>query len=76
MKIGYALTGSFCTFSKSLNALRELVDAGYDVYPIMSETAYGTDTRFGDAADFQKEIEEITGKPIIHKIEPGRADRP
>ena len=69
MKIGYALTGSFCTFSKSLNALRELVDAGYDVYPIMSETAYSTDTRFGDAADFQKEIEEITGKPIIHKIE-------
>lgn len=69
MKIGYALTGSFCTFSKSLAALRELVALGYDVYPIMSETAYNTDTRFGDAADFQKEIMQITGNPIIHKIE-------
>ncbi len=25
MKIGYALTGSFCTFSKTIEALKELV---------------------------------------------------
>ena len=47
MKIGYALTGSFCTFSKSIEALKDLVRAGYDVYPIMSENAYSIDTRFG-----------------------------
>ena len=69
MKIGYALTGSFCTFSKSIEALKELVLNGYDVYPIMSETAYNTDTRFGDAKDIQYEIISITGHSIIHKIE-------
>ena len=42
---------------------------GYDVYPIMSETSYNTDTRFGDAKDIQDEIISITGHSIIHKIE-------
>ena len=69
MKIGYALTGSFCTFSKSVSALKELVKSGYDVYPIMSENAYSIDTRFGDAKDIQNEIIAITGHSIIHKIE-------
>ena len=69
MKIGYALTGSFCTFSKSIAALKELVKSGYDVYPIMSENAYSIDTRFGDAKDIQNEIIAITGHSIIHRID-------
>lgn len=69
MKIGYAFTGSFCTFKKSLNALKELVEKGYDVYPIMSETSYNTDTRFGLAKDFREKIKEITNHEIIHTIE-------
>ncbi len=68
MNIGYCLTGSFCTFSKSIEALKELVALGYSVTPIMSETAYSTDTRFGNAVDFQNKIKEITGKEIIHTI--------
>lgn len=56
MKIGYALTGSFCTFSKSVSALKELVKSGYDVYPIMSENAYSIDTRFGDARIFKMKL--------------------
>ena len=68
MKIGYCLTGSFCTFRKSIEALRELVESGHDVTPIMSENAYSTDTRFGDSADIQNELEEITKNKIIHTI--------
>lgn len=68
MKIGYCMTGSFCTFSKSIEALKELVKAGHSVTPIMSENAYGTDTRFGDAVDIQNEIINITGNSIIHTI--------
>ena len=68
MKIGYCLTGSFCTFKKSIEALRDLVDAGFDVTPIMSENAYSTDTRFGDAKDIQNELINITGNNIIHTI--------
>lgn len=68
MKIGYCLTGSFCTFKKSIAALEEIVSAGHSVTPIMSENAYSTDTRFGDANDIQNELINITGNSIIHTI--------
>jgi len=69
MKIGYCLTGSFCTFSKSIKVLEDLVRAGHEVTPVMSQNAYSTDTRFGDAADIQNRIIEITGNSIIHTIQ-------
>lgn len=68
MNIGYCLTGSFCTFKKSIDAIKELVKAGYNVTPIMSENAYNTDTRFGLAKDIQNELISITGNSIIHSI--------
>lgn len=68
MNIAYCLTGSFCTFSKSIEALKELVESGHNVTPIMSENAYAMDTRFGKAKDFHKQLEEITGNSIIHTI--------
>ncbi len=69
MKIGFALTGSFCTFSKAIASVKDLVENGYDVFPIMSETSYSTDTRFGNAEFFRSQLTEITGNGIIHKIE-------
>lgn len=69
MNIGYCLTGSFCTFDKSIKAVEELVKAGHNVTPIMSENAYGIDTRFGRAEDIQNRLIEITGNSIIHTIE-------
>ncbi len=68
LKLGYALCGSFCTFKKSLQVLKELSECYSDVFPIMSETAYSTDTRFGNAEDIRKKIEEITNKSIIKSI--------
>ena len=68
MKVGYCLTGSFCTFSKSIEALKSFVKAGHEVTPIMSENAYNTDTRFGTAEHFQNELINITGNSIIHTI--------
>lgn len=67
-KIGFALTGSFCTFSKTIPKIKELVKLGADILPIMSFNAYNMDTKFGKAEDFINEIEEITNKKIIHSI--------
>lgn len=67
--IGFVLTGSFCTFSKVIPKMKELVAEGANVIPIMSYNAYELDTKFGKAADFIKEIEEITGNKIIHTIQ-------
>ena len=47
MTIGFAITGSFCTFKAVFPQMNLLVEHGYRVLPIMSENAYATDTRFG-----------------------------
>ena len=67
LRIGLALTGSYCTYEKALEALEALCRR-HDVTALMSETAYGTDTRFGAAADFIRRLETITGKPVLHSI--------
>lgn len=68
MKIGFAMCGSFCTFSRVTEEIARLVNAGYDVLPILSQTAYTTDTRFGTAQDWIDKIETICKTPIIHTI--------
>lgn len=68
-RIGFVITGSFCTFRKTINELKNIVKSGADVIPIMSENSYKMDTKFGKAEDFKKEIEEITGTKILHTIQ-------
>ena len=64
--IGFAMCGSFCTFSKAFLQMQELVRLGYSVLPIMSQNAYSTDTRFGTAEEMIKKAEEITGEKVLH----------
>lgn len=66
--IGYCLTGSFCTFSKSIPQVKKLVESGYNVIPIMSYNAESIDTRFGEAKDFISELEIITGNTVLKTI--------
>ncbi len=66
--VGFAMCGSYCTFSKAIETLKGLVSDGYDIVPIMSENACTYDTRFGKARDIVANIEEITGKRVISTI--------
>ena len=66
--IGFAMCGSFCTFSIVIPQIQVLTDKGYNVLPIMSEISYCTDTRFGKAEEHIKRIESITGNTIIHSV--------
>lgn len=68
LKIGYALTGSFCTFSKTLKQIEKLVNSGAEVFPIMSYNASSLDTRFGKAEFFKDRLKELTGHDIIKTI--------
>ncbi len=68
-KIGFVFTGSFCTFSKTIPKMKELIDKGAQIIPIMSYNSYKMDTKFGRAQDFIDKIETITGKKIIHTIQ-------
>lgn len=66
--VGFCLTGSFCTFSKAIKAVRALVETGADVIPIMSESAYNFDTRFGKSDEFKNILTICTGNDIIKSI--------
>ncbi|MCR4926282.1 MAG: dipicolinate synthase subunit B [Clostridiales bacterium] len=68
LTVGFAMCGSFCTFSKVIPQIENLVKAGAKVQPIMSVTSATTDTRFGKADDFINEIEKITSNKIIKSI--------
>lgn len=68
IKAGFALCGSFCTFSKVISQIKALKEKGIDIYPIMSEVSYSTDTRFGKSEDFVKEIEEICSRKVISTV--------
>ena len=66
--IGYCFCGSFCTIPRSVKLLKSLAAEGNDILPIMSETVYATDTRFGDAQTLVNNVRTICGKDIIHTI--------
>jgi len=68
MLIGYAMCGSFCTFSKSISVMEQLHAEGHEIVPIMSANAFSTDTRFGNAADIRERICGICRRNIIHSV--------
>lgn len=67
-RIGFVVTGSFCTFSAAFAQAAKLREAGAVLTPIFSEHAATIDTRFGKAADRVAELEEICGRPSIRTI--------
>lgn len=67
-RIGFAVTGSFCTFEPAFRAAEVLVEAGAELTPIFSEHAASFDTRFGRAADHIHRMEEISGRKAVLSI--------
>ncbi len=66
-KLGFALCGSFCTFEKIFGVMEQLAQT-YDMTVIMSPTVYGTDSRFGRAADFIRHAEALSGKKVLKEL--------
>ncbi len=73
VRIGFALTGSYCVFSKVVPQIRALVETGAEVTPIFSYHVDMLDTRFYKAADLRRDVEEITGRQVwasLDAVEP------
>lgn len=68
IKIGFALTGSFCTIGKVIPEVEKLVSTGAKVLPIISGSVDKFDTRFGTAKDWRIKMEGITGEKVIASI--------
>ncbi len=68
IRLGFALTGSFCTLRSVTDMLYKVKECGYQIVPIMSEMVYSTDTRFGTCRSYIEEIENLCGRKIISTI--------
>ncbi len=69
VKIGFALTGSFCTFERAFIQAEALKQTGAEIIPIMSFNASSIDTRFGSAKDHIERLESICKNKVIRTIE-------
>ena len=68
LRVGFAFCGSFCTMSKALAALEQTAARFGPVTPIVSETVASTDTRFGAAHDFMREMERICSRRVVSTV--------
>ena len=68
LRVGFAFCGSFCTMAQALSALEQTAARFGPVTPIVSETAASTDTRFGAAHDFMREMERVCGRRVISTV--------
>ncbi len=68
LRVGFAVCGSFCTFSRVFEQLEQLAALGCEITPIMSQNAYSLDTRFGTAQSHAARLYEITGRTVLHEI--------
>ena len=67
MTIGFALCGSFCTFSAVFPVMRKLSEE-YDLIPIFSQAVSTVSSRFGTPEEFGARAEDICGRPPLDTI--------
>ncbi len=65
-QIGFAMTGSFCTYKAVFEQMELLVKEGAIVTPIFSRAPQEFESRFGTPNEFYQRAKDITGKePIL-----------
>lgn len=67
MNIGFAMCGSFCTYSKVFPIMEQL-SRDYQITPIFSEQSYTVDSRFGTAEEHIALARKICGTDPLHTI--------
>ena len=68
MRIGIALTGSFCNLDMAFDTIAVLTSLGAEVTSIISYNVDDIDTRFYASDEVKRKLKELTGKPIIRTI--------
>lgn len=67
-RIGFAITGSFCTYGMIMPVIKELTEVGAKVTPILSYNAASHDTRFMKASDLKLFLTQTTGIEIVDDL--------
>ena len=58
-RVGFAMTGSFCSFERCFRQAELLASKGAELIPIMSENATGISSRFGTGEDNTKRLAAV-----------------
>lgn len=66
--IGYAVTGSHCTYEEVAPSISRLRELGAEVLPIFSNTVLAVSTRFGKAGEWAEKFTELAGHEPITTI--------
>ena len=67
MTVGFALCGSFCTYSKVF-PIMEILSRDHALIPILSEAGSGIDSRFGSGQEHCQIVSELCGHSPIQTI--------
>lgn len=67
MTVGFAMCGSFCTFSRVFPVMEQL-SREYDLIPIFSQSVGTISSRFGAPEEFRTKAAAICGRPPIESI--------
>lgn len=68
IRVGFALTGSHCTFAETFPEIEKIAQQGAEIYPIISEAVKTTNTRFGKSSQWIERMTKITGREPIYTI--------
>lgn len=69
LRVGFAMTGSFCTIREVLLTLEDLTESGANVFPILSGSTGKWDTRFIGEEELKCRLTEITGNVPITTVQ-------
>ena len=69
LRVGFCLTGSFCTLGRAFEQMELLAREGAIITPILSGSVNTMDTRFFTADEVKRRISEITQEPILTTIQ-------
>jgi dipicolinate synthase subunit B len=68
VKIGFALTGSYCCLDTVLPHVGRLMDEEAEVFPIISSIVDSADTKFGTSDKWKNMLFEMTGRKAITTV--------
>lgn len=68
VRVGFAMTGSHCCLDEVMPQVRNLINEGAEVIPIISYVVDNTDTNYGTSDKWKQMLMDITGKKAISTI--------
>ncbi len=68
VRVGFALTGSYCTLEEIIPQMEAVKKEGAHLYPVVSYSVDRTDTKYGTAQHWKSEVTRVCGREAINTM--------